>query len=40
MNNVIVQTNICICGYMAADVGETYMSCERENIGFTAGNGK
>ena len=40
LNNVTVQTNVCTCGYLTADVGETYMSRKRENIGVTTGSGK
>ena len=29
LNNVTVQTNVCTCGYLTADVGETYMNCKR-----------
>ena len=32
--------NVCTCGYLTADVGETYMSCKRENIGLITGSGK
>ena len=40
LNNVTVQTNVCTCGYLTADVGETYRSCKRENIGLITGSGK
>ena len=33
LNNVTVQTNVCTCGYLTADVGETYKSRKRMNIG-------
>ena len=40
LNNVTVQTNVCTCGYLTADVGEPYRSCKRENIGLITGSGK
>lgn len=40
LNSVPVQTNVCTCGYLTADAGETYMSRKRRNIGVTTGRGK
>ena len=40
LNNKSCETNVCLCECLTADVGETYMSRKRTNIGVITGSGK